>query len=134
MIEVSDEFAEELMAEAPAVDTGPGEWVWRVGTSYDIHVYALHPTAARDEKGRSEHDVPIFSTLGDFATARVLASQMVFEHNRALRQNDESRFEALTAVTEEELRLAAEQEFDSADGPFTTQIQQDVREHEKEGD
>ena len=111
-----DESPEELEAvleheEAIAV-TG---WQWRVGTSYDVHVYALHPTAKRDEKGRSGLDVPILSALGSPKQAKEVAAHIVYVHNRLLRTFDEGRYEALTSVTPEELSLAAEQAFDMGD-------------------
>lgn len=88
------------------------EWQWRVGTSYDVHVYALHPTAERDEKGRSNLDVPILSALGSPGMAKDVAAHLVYAHNRLLRQHDPARFDALTGVTEEELSLASQQDFD----------------------
>lgn len=143
MLAREDDDLESLLIEfQPSEDDRPGEWMWRVGTSYGIHVYALHPTAERDGQGRSSKDVPIFSVLGEFGMAMELASQAVHEHNRAIRQNDDARYDGLEGVTEEELRLASEQAFDMLDGvdpdqlelPFTRQIEDDVQTHTTKGD
>lgn len=112
-----DESPEELEValeheEAIAV-TG---WQWRVGTSYDVHVYALHPTAERDEKGRSGLDVPILSALGSPRQAKEVAAHIVYAHNRLLRSFDDSRYDALTDITPEGLSLAGEQENGGGEG------------------
>jgi hypothetical protein len=109
--ESPEELEEALERGEPVLVNPPvTEWQWRVGTSYDVHVYALHPTAERDEKGRSDLDVPVLSTLGCPGAARDVAAHIVYVHNRLLRSFDDSRYDALTDVTAEELSLAGEQE------------------------
>jgi hypothetical protein len=112
-----DESPEELEAalersEPVMVNPPVTEWQWRVGTSYDVHVYALHPTAERDEKGRSDLDIPVLSALGCPGMAREVAAHIVYAHNRLLRSFDDSRYDALADVTPEELSLASQQEIE----------------------
>lgn len=109
----------EPVSVNPKFDQGPPfeesvlDLPWRVGTRYDIHVYALHPNAPRDSKGRSDHDIPVTIGLGAFPVAREVAEHVVFAHNRLLRQHDGVRFDALTSgITPEELSLAIEQAFE----------------------
>jgi len=112
--ETWEELGEALERGEP-VETNPPvtEWQWRVGTSYNLHVYALHPTAPRDEKGRSDQDVPILSALGPFAAARHIAEHVVYAHNRLLRSFEDSRFDGLSLTTEQPF----EQKDDHTDGP-----------------
>jgi hypothetical protein len=110
--ETWEELGEALERGEP-IETNPPvtEWQWRVGTSYGIHVYALHPTAERDEKGRSDFDVPVLSALGSPSAASDVAAHIVYAHNRLLRSFDDSRHDALTSVTLQEVSLTDAQEF-----------------------
>lgn len=106
--ETWDELGAALERGTPVTVNPPvTEWQWRVGTSYNVHVYALHPTAERDEKGRSDEDVPVFSALGCPAQAALVADHIVYAHNRLLRQfgpGSDDQFDALqeTAVPKHE--------------------------------
>jgi hypothetical protein len=120
--ETWDELGAALERGTPVTVNPPVvEWQWRVGTSYDIHVYALHPTAERDEKGRSDQDVPVLVGLGAFPHAREIAEHAVYAHNRLLRQfgsGSDDQFDALEGVTEEELSLASQQENEGSESGF----------------
>jgi hypothetical protein len=69
--------------------TSPEHSKWRVGTHYNIHVYAMQPGEDRND------DVPV----GTFLTPE-LAAEAVFAHNRLLRTfpSDEALDEKYTAL------------------------------------
>jgi hypothetical protein len=60
--------------------TSAEQWTWRVGTHYNIHVYAVHPGDNRDL------DVPVGTLL-----TPELAAEVVYAHNRLLPRTRASR-------------------------------------------